>query len=170
MQILLDLLGNFVVLFSWRLSCRCSVDATPFGLAKFEVVGMGLVSILLIAGALSIGSYSLLLLLSVLSETALSLAVGPLQTALLSITIAAHNVLGLGLIAAHSHAHTHGYVLDLNAAWFAAASIISKEWLFSITRKAADQEDSPVLLAHAYRHRSDAYSSVVALVVILGRG
>jgi divalent metal cation (Fe/Co/Zn/Cd) transporter len=142
----------------------------PFGLAKFETVGTGLVSILLIAGALGIGSHSLSLLLTVLSETALSLSAGPMQTALLSITAAAHNVPGLGLIAAHSHSHTHGHVLDMNAAWFAAASIVSKEWLFRITRKVADQENSPVLLANAYHHRSDAYSSVVALVAILGSG
>jgi divalent metal cation (Fe/Co/Zn/Cd) transporter len=167
-----DLLGDFVVLFAWRLSRRPPSRRYPFGLAKFETVGTGLVSILLIAGALGIGSHSLSLLLSVLSETALSLPVGPLQTILLSITGAAHNVPGLGLIAAHSHAHAHahGHVLDLNAAWFAAASIVSKEWLFRITRKVADQENSPVLLANAYHHRSDAYSSVVALVAILGSG
>lgn len=147
----------------------------PFGLAKFETVGTGVVSILLIAGALGIGSHSLSLLLSVLSETAQSLSEGPMQTALLSISAAAHNVPGLGLIAAHAHSHAHahaghGHVLDMNAAWFAAASIVSKEWLFRITRKVADEENSPVLLANAYHHRSDAYSSVVALVAILGSG
>jgi divalent metal cation (Fe/Co/Zn/Cd) transporter len=61
-----------------------------------------------------------------------------LQTALLSISVAAHNVPGLGLIAAHSHPHTHGHMLDLNVAWFAAAGIVSKEWLFRITRKVGD--------------------------------
>ncbi len=125
---------------------------------------------LLIAGALGIGSHSLSLLLSVLSETALTMPAGPLQTALLSVTAGAHNVPGLGLIAAHSHTYAHTHVLDLNAAWFAAASIVSKEWLFRITRKVADEENSPVLLANAYHHRSDAYSSVVALVAILGSG
>ena len=169
---IVDLLGDFVVLFSWRLSRRPPSRRYPFGLAKFETVGTGVVSLLLIAGALGIGSHSLSLLLSVLSETALSLPAGPMQTALLSITGAAHNVPGLGLIAAHSHAHAHGHghVLDMNAAWFAAASIVSKEWLFRITRKVADQEHSLVLLANAYHHRSDAYSSVVALVAILGSG
>lgn len=58
----------------------------------------------------------------------------------------------------------------MNAAWFAAASVVSKEWLFRITRTVAVQENSPVLLANAYHHRSDAYSSVVALVAILGSG
>jgi divalent metal cation (Fe/Co/Zn/Cd) transporter len=97
----------------------------PFGLAKFETVGTGLVSILLIAGALGIGSHLLSLVLSVISETALSLPAGPLRTALLNISAAAHNVPGLGFIAAHSHAHAH--VLDLNVAWFAVAGIVSKE-------------------------------------------
>ena len=72
---------------------------------------------------------------------------GPLQTTLLS-------------IAAHSHAHAHSHVLDLNAAWFVSLS--------HITRKVADQENSPVLLANAYNHRSDASSSVVALVATFG--
>jgi divalent metal cation (Fe/Co/Zn/Cd) transporter len=103
----------------------------------------------------------------VLSETALTVPAGPLQTAMLNVTAAAHNVPGLGHIA-HSHTHTHA--LDMNAAWFAAVSIVSKEWLFRITRKVAEQENSPVLYANAYHHRSDAYSSVVALVAILGSG
>ena len=162
-----DLLGDFVVLFSWRLSRRPPSRRYPYGLAKFETVGTGLVSLLLIAGALGIGSHSLVLLLSVLSETALTVPAGPLQTAMLNVTAAAHSVPGLGHIA-HSHGHAHA--LDLNAAWFAAVSIVSKEWLFRITRKVAEQENSPVLLANAYHHRSDAYSSVVALVAILGSG
>ncbi len=58
----------------------------------------------------------------------------------------------------------------MNAAWFAAVSVASKEWLFRITRNVAEQECSPVLLANAYHHRSDAYSSVVALIAILGSG
>lgn len=59
-------------------------------------------------------------------------------------------------------------MLDPNAAWFAAASVLGKEWMFRATKKVADQENSPVLLANAYHHRSDAYSSVVALFAILG--
>lgn len=42
MRILSDLLGDFVVLFSWH----CPIGL--FGLAKFERVGMGLVFILII--------------------------------------------------------------------------------------------------------------------------
>jgi divalent metal cation (Fe/Co/Zn/Cd) transporter len=123
-----------------------------------------LVAVLLIGGAIGIGSHSLSLLLSVLSETAAAVSPGPLQTALLNVTAAVHNIPAIG----HSHAHAHA--LDLNAAWFAAASVVAKEWLFQITRKVAEEESSPVLMANAYHHRSDAYSSVVALVAILGSG
>ncbi len=163
-----DLLGDFVVLFSWRLSRRPPSRRYPFGLAKFETVGTGLVAVLLIGGALGICAHSLSLLLSVLSETASSVAAGPLQTALINVTEAAHHIPAIGQFA-HSHAH-HAHALDLNAAWFAAVSVVSKEWLFRITRKVAEQESSPVLLANAYHHRSDAYSSVVALIAILGSG
>jgi Cation efflux family len=86
--------------------------------------------------------------------------------ALLSITAAVHNV-------PETHRHTFSRAwtcVDLNAAWFATASIVSKEWLFRITCRVADQENSPVLLANAYHHRSDAYSVLVALVTILGSG
>ncbi|KAI0305573.1 cation efflux family-domain-containing protein [Multifurca ochricompacta] len=164
-----DLLGDFVVLFSWRLSRRPPSRRYPFGLAKFETVGTGLVAILLIGGALGIGAHSLSLLFSALSEIALTVTAGPLQTALLNVTAAAHNIPAIGQIA-HSHAHAHAHLLDPNAAWFAAASVVSKEWLFRITRKVAEQESSPVLLANAYHHRSDAYSSIVALAAILGSG
>lgn len=132
------------------------------------MVGTGLVAILLIGGALGIGSHSLSLLFSALSETALAVPEGPLRTALLGVTAAAHNVPGVGFIA-HSHSHV-AHALDPNAAWFAAVSVVSKEWLFRITRTVAVNENSPVLLANAYHHRSDAYSSLVAFVAILGSG
>jgi len=58
--------------------------------------------------------------------------------------------------------------VDVNAAWFAAGSVIVKEWLYWVTKKVADEEHSPVLLANAIHHRSDAYSSLVAFCAILG--
>jgi len=80
-------LGDFVVLFSWHLSRRPPSRRYPFGLAKFETVGTGLVAILLLGGALGIGSHSLSLLFS-----ALAVPEGPLRTALLGATAGAHNV------------------------------------------------------------------------------
>jgi hypothetical protein len=71
---------------------------------------------------------------------------------------------------AHSKRHCSASPWQLNAAWFAAASIVSRKWLFRITRKVADHQNSPVLFANAHHHRSDACSGVVALVANLGSG
>jgi divalent metal cation (Fe/Co/Zn/Cd) transporter len=68
----------------------------------------------------------------------------------------------------HGHGHGHEHALDPNAAWFALMGVIAKEWLYRITEKVAREEKSPVLHANALHHRSDAYSSVVALIAILG--
>eukprot|EP00546_Thalassionema_frauenfeldii_P002969 CAMPEP_0178936006 /NCGR_PEP_ID=MMETSP0786-20121207/24892_1 /TAXON_ID=186022 /ORGANISM="Thalassionema frauenfeldii, Strain CCMP 1798" /LENGTH=597 /DNA_ID=CAMNT_0020614279 /DNA_START=41 /DNA_END=1834 /DNA_ORIENTATION=+ len=45
----------------------------------------------------------------------------------------------------------------------AAISIGSKEWLYRITRKVGEAMNSQVVLANAWHHRSDAYSSILAL-------
>ncbi len=46
----------------------------------------------------------------------------------------------------------------------AAVSIVSKEWLYQITRRVARRVRSAVLSANAWHHRSDALSSVAVLV------
>lgn len=48
----------------------------------------------------------------------------------------------------------------------AALSIGSKEWLFRITRRVGQALNSPILVANAWHHRSDAFSSVLSLVSI----
>ncbi|KAG2236206.1 hypothetical protein INT48_003825 [Thamnidium elegans] len=58
--------------------------------------------------------------------------------------------------------------LDPNAAWFALGSVLVKEWLYRITLKVGRSERSDVLIANAWHHRSDAYSSFVALMAIGG--
>ena len=54
------------------------------------------------------------------------------------------------------------------AVWAASASILSKEILFRATAAIGKRINSPVLLANAWHHRSDALSSVVALMGIGG--
>lgn len=49
----------------------------------------------------------------------------------------------------------------------AAISIISKEWLYRITKNVGERMNSQVLIANAWHHRSDAYSSVLALASIV---
>lgn len=85
---------------------------------------------------------------------------GVLHTVIENVTLIAPDLPDKG----HSHVHS----VDVNAAWFAAVSVLVKEWLYWVTKRVADEENSPVLLANALHHRSDAYSSGVALVAILG--
>ncbi|KAI0717297.1 hypothetical protein C8T65DRAFT_694400, partial [Cerioporus squamosus] len=47
-----DLVGDFVTLFSWRLSRKPPSERYPYGYGKFEVIGTAIVSILLTGGAL----------------------------------------------------------------------------------------------------------------------
>ena len=46
----------------------------------------------------------------------------------------------------------------------AVVSIVSKEWLYRITRRIAVKSHSPSLYANAWHHRSDALSSVAVVV------
>ncbi|KAF9451930.1 mitochondrial iron ion transporter [Macrolepiota fuliginosa MF-IS2] len=155
-----DLLGDFVVLFCWNLSRKPPSERYPYGFAKFETLGTTTISLLLIGGALGIGVHSYQLLLATLSETLPNIPPGVLHDAVENVTLIAPDL----PVREHSHVHA----VDVNAAWFAAIGVIVKEWLYWITKRVADQENSPVLLANAIHHRSDAYSSAVALFAILG--
>ncbi|KAJ7770145.1 mitochondrial iron ion transporter [Mycena maculata] len=160
-----DLLGDGVTLVCWRLSRKPPSEAYPFGFAKFETLGTTTVSLFLIGGALGLGFHSYHLLLTALSETASALPAGPLQELLTNMSTVAPSAPSLG----HGHSHSHSHdVLDPNALWFAALGVLSKEWLYRITKTVADQENSSVLLANAFHHRSDAYSSLVMFFAILG--
>lgn len=97
--------------------------------------------------------------------------------------------------AGHSHGEPvvdAAGVLDPNAAWTALLSVVVKEWLYRVTKKVGDEEGSSVLVANvsslsfastrlplvsdalfclvsqALHHRSDAFTSFIALLSILG--
>jgi cation diffusion facilitator family transporter len=167
-----DLIGDVVTLVCWKLSRRTPSELFPYGYAKFETIGTLAVAFLLLGGGFGIAVHATYLLLQALAAPVATL---PPDSILVSIYdgishFASHLPMG------HSHGghgHSHGAehtpgVLDGNAAWFAAGSAIAKEWLYRATKRVADQENSPVLLANALHHRSDAYSSVVALIAIGG--
>jgi cation diffusion facilitator family transporter len=50
----------------------------------------------------------------------------------------------------------------------AIVSIASKEWLYQLTRKLGQRINSRLLMANAWHHRSDAWSSVIVLVGVGG--
>ncbi|MDW7709975.1 MAG: cation-efflux pump [Deferrisomatales bacterium] len=54
------------------------------------------------------------------------------------------------------------------ALWAAAASLLAKEILYQWTARVARSEDSRLLLANAWHHRSDALSSAAALAGVAG--
>ena len=148
-------------------------------------MGSVAVAAFLLAGGVGIGMHSLELMMTVINAGAGQEAAAAAAT--------------------KSHGHGDG-LLDPNAAWFAAISVIAKEWLYrasklnwivlsfadllSLAIKVGKAERSEVLIANAWyikkggskseldpngltfchnrHHRSDAYSSAVALVAILG--
>ncbi|KAF9648557.1 hypothetical protein BDM02DRAFT_3155671 [Thelephora ganbajun] len=165
-----DLLGDFVTLFAWKLSQKPPSQKYPYGFGKFETLGTISISILLTGGALGIGFHSYNLLIDALAPTISTMPPGIIQDVFQTV----QNLPVPEIGHAHTHAasghdvHGHGSILNPNAAWFAAIGVLSKEWLYRVTKKVADEERSSVLLANAIHHRSDAYSSMVALVAILG--
>ncbi|KAG8722186.1 hypothetical protein FRC08_005935 [Ceratobasidium sp. 394] len=165
-----DLLGDFVTLACRRISRRPPTDAYPYGYGKFETLCTAVVSLFLVGGAAAIGLHSYTMLLDALSPTVATISPGPAHDVLQALVGTKQSV---GEVLSHVHDHSHGHieepgVLDPNAAWFALASVIIKEWMYRATKNVADDMKSPVLLANAYHHRSDAYSSFVTLLAILG--
>jgi divalent metal cation (Fe/Co/Zn/Cd) transporter len=162
----LDLLGDFVTLVCWNLSRKPPSQRYPYGFAKFETLGTTTVSLLLIGGALGIGYHSYHLLIEALAQAASSMPTSPLHDVLDRTIAILQSVPAIG----HRHVDAHAPIteLDPNAAWFAAVSVVAKEWLYRATKTVADEERSPVLHANAVHHRSDAYSSLVALFAIIG--
>lgn len=87
-------------------------------------------------------------------------------------TLVALIILGIGAyagISAVSSLMQQQFVAPLNIALVAAAiSIVVKEVLYRYTIKVGRMNNSPAVIADAWHHRSDAYSSVAALVGIIG--
>lgn len=57
---------------------------------------------------------------------------------------------------------------DMWVIWVVIISLVTKEVLYQYTKLIADKIDSPLLHANAWHHRSDAFSSVVVLIGVLG--
>jgi cation diffusion facilitator family transporter len=74
----------------------------------------------------------------------------------------------IGISAIHLIVHKQFETPATIALVAAATSIIVKEGLFRYTIKVGKRNNSPAVIASAWDHRSDAYSSVAALVGIVG--
>ncbi|CED85391.1 Mitochondrial Fe2 transporter MMT1 and related transporters (cation diffusion facilitator superfamily) [Phaffia rhodozyma] len=154
-----DLLGDFVTLFCYNMSRQPPSKMFPVGFSKFDTLGMLTVSAILVVGSIGIGIHSYSLLTNIpFSESNILHYLPHLPHAL-----------------AGHHSHTHeialdesGGLLDPNAAWTALLSVVVKEWMYRITKKVGEEENSSVLAANALHHRSDALTSFIALLSILG--
>jgi len=114
-------------------------DDHPYGHAKFEAIGSLFLALTLLGTGISVGAVSNRKLIEIIS----------LQRS--------------GAAAAGSLA---SQIPKLPALFMAAISIFSKEWLFRITNNVGEKLNSQVVIANAWHHRSDAYSSVLALASI----
>ncbi|KAI9301485.1 hypothetical protein BJ944DRAFT_257516 [Cunninghamella echinulata] len=171
-------------------SASLLADATHSLSGKFETIGSFAVSTLLLSGGVAIGLHSFELLTTVIEsasasttpavmETVSTVASSSIETAASTSSATSASTASATTDASsssHSHGsifsflehHHHSNVLDPNAAWFALASVLIKEWLYHATIKVGKSEHSDVLIANAWHHRSDAFSSVIALVAIVG--
>ncbi|ORZ09918.1 hypothetical protein BCR42DRAFT_381450 [Absidia repens] len=198
-----DLLGDFVTLYTFKMSRKPPDAIYPYGYGKYETVGSFAVSTLLITGGVAIGLHSYDLLMTVLDAAAttttapttttltsggmidsMANAVSSMTTSSIDATAVASsptpsevatpassalsNTMSSLFHMDHHHHHHDSNALDPNAAWFALASVIVKEWLYHATLKVGKSEHSDVLIANAWHHRSDGFSSLIALGAIGG--
>jgi cation diffusion facilitator family transporter len=135
-----DLFSDFITLWAVQIGRLPPDDDHPYGHGKFEAIGSLFLSLTLLATGISVGAASNRKLIEIITIQRAS---------------------GWGTAASLA-----GQVPTSPALFMAALSIFSKEWLYRITKQVGDRLNSQVILANAWHHRSDAYSSVLALLAI----
>lgn len=140
----------------------------PFGVGRLETAGAIIVSIIMLAGGL---------LLTYASGRQLAVHLGVLEQPRESCG-GHHDDHGHSHGHEGSHGHSHFELMGTDAAgarrvlWemvaVAAVSLVMKEWLFRWTKRVGERAHSRVVVANAYHHRADAWSSGVALVGVGG--
>lgn len=131
-----DLVSDFITLWSVNVARLPPDEDHPYGHYKFEAIGSLFLSLTLLATGGSVGLMANKQLMEVLQATTSSASAMPVQ------------------------------LPGPLALVMAGLSILSKEWLFRITKQVGERLRSPVVIANAWHHRSDAYSSVLALFSI----
>jgi cation diffusion facilitator family transporter len=134
-----DLFSDFVTLWAVQVARLPPDDDHPYGHGKFESIGSLFLSLTLLGTGLSVGLSSYMKFIQV---------------------IAMQRANGIGAAASLIELPTWPALI------VAFMSIVSKEWLYRITRRVGEELNSQVVIANAWHHRSDAYSSVLALISI----
>jgi cation diffusion facilitator family transporter len=141
-----DLFSDFVTLYSVQVARLPPDDDHPYGHGKFEAIGSLFLALTLIGTGIGVGAMANKQLLHILATQRASVGVlGTAKAASTWIPIP---------------------VPRPPALIMAGISILSKEWLFRITKTVGESLNSQVVMANAWHHRSDAYSSVLALISI----
>lgn len=130
-----------------RLPCSRAVGA---GHGRFETLGSLVIAVMLAGTAWAIGAHSMSSGLMIAAGHSAAIAAGAAPSA-----------------AAAGHVHTHAGPGGISLA-AALLSLLAKEWMYRLTAAVGRRQNSSVLMANALHHRSDALSSVVALVGIGG--
>ena len=131
-----DLFSDLVTLWAVSVGRLPPDEDHPYGHGKFEAVGSLFLSLTLLGTGLGIGLLSNQKLLEILRLQRQGAAA------------AATPLPGIAALA------------------MAGISVMVKEWLFRITRRVGERLQSNVVIANAWHHRSDAYSSILALASI----
>jgi len=134
-----DLFSDFITLWAVQIARLPPDDDHPYGHGKFEAIGSLFLALTLFGTGISVGASSNAKLLQILQAQAVASAAGGASAAA-SVTLPTFPALIM-----------------------AALSITSKEWLYRITKVVGEETNSQVVIANAWHHRSDAYSSILAL-------
>lgn len=124
-----DLLSDFITLWAVQVARLPADSDHPYGHGKFESVGSLFLSLTLIATGLSVGVWSYDKMLYVLgSQRGASLA---------------------AIVGQHVH-EVHSKMPSWPALALAGLSIVSKEWLYRITKRVGESLNSQILIANAW--------------------
>ena len=134
-----DLFSDFVTLYSVQVARLPPDDDHPYGHGKFEAIGSLFLALTLIGTGIGVGTMANKQLLTILATQRAAGATSMIRPI---------------------------PVPRPPALIMAAISIFSKEWLFRIAKTVGVSLNSQVVIANAWHHRSDAYSSVLALISI----
>jgi len=134
-----DLFSDVITLWAVQLGRLPPDEDHPYGHGKFEAIGSLFLALTLLGTGVSVGASSNKKLLEIL---------------------ALQHSMGWKALAGSAQ------IPGRPALLVALISILSKEWLYRITRQVGEKLNSQVVIANAWHHRSDAYSSVLALFAI----
>lgn len=142
-----DLFSDFITLWAVQVARLPADEDHPYGHGKFESVGSLFLSLTLLVTGVSVGSWSYNKMQSVIAATG-----GKIFPDAASV---ANVVSGAA-----------SKVPKKPALYFALVSILSKEWIFRVTRRVGLALNSQIIVANAWHHRSDAFSSFISLFSI----